>query len=661
MRKVLAITCSVFISANVLGMFNDHKKNKSFVQNQLANILEAKDEIQDESINLYEATKSISLDPINQEEIPELIKKQKKLEQFLAKKHNELMNAILINKMDEVAQIMRDVSLKLYFTYISHPAKNPQLLDPKEIQKLSKIVNKNFDLFINSENNSPGNLFTGKTPLRFAQETKNMEAINYLLDYNVNIQNTSRHTPLIIWTIKQDLGLALEETFRKNKLEIVKKLLKRFNTDPNVTDKEGNTALFCAINAKDMDMTKLLIDNGANINLKNADEDTPLLIAARKNLTNLVELLIKHGADVNAKDKNGNTPLIFATKKRNLSVVKDLIRKEADINAKNNNGDSPLMLLIKKTPSNNHPPQNLNPAEREAEQERHTARQETPAARRARQERSINKFEIIKELLNNPNIDPNITDNEGNTALYYAISTEKIKVINALLAHHKTLINTKDDDILTNLINKINASDDTELKNTLNLDSPLIEGVCTNNLEKVKLFIKYGADVNARDENGDTLLIHACYYDYEIAEFLVEHGADINLKSPEGSSPLITAIMEERNDIVELLLQHDVNIEGSTIFDATRINSVPLAKAFLKKDPNLVNLADIVEENTPLHSACYNESFEVAKLLLENNADAKKENLEEETPLSIIKQKIQKITDPQTNAKAKEILQMMSN
>ena len=53
----------------------------------------------------------------------------------------------------------------------------------------------------------------------------------------------------------------------------------------------------------------MLIDNGAEVNVKRDDGFTPLHTAVIINAAEVAKLLIANGADVNAKDKDGYTPL----------------------------------------------------------------------------------------------------------------------------------------------------------------------------------------------------------------------------------------------------------------------------------------------------------------------------------------------------------------
>ena len=79
--------------------------------------------------------------------------------------------------------------------------------------------------------------------------------------------------------------------------------------------------------------------------------------------------------------------------------------------------------------------------------------------------------------------------------------------------------------------------------------------------EVVKLLIDNGADVNARDGDGDTALMWAVIKDYsqeavEIVEFLITHGVDVNNKNEYGETVLMKALSNEYNSkVVKLLIE----------------------------------------------------------------------------------------------------------
>ena len=76
--------------------------------------------------------------------------------------------------------------------------------------------------------------------------------------------------------------------------------------------------------------------------------------------------------------------------------------------------------------------------------------------------------------------------------------------------------------------------------------------------EIVRALLDYGANVNARDKRcGRTSLM------YKVHPLLIERGADVNAHDEEGRSVLQWAV--ERGDVkeVEMLLKHGVEVKGT--------------------------------------------------------------------------------------------------
>jgi len=106
-----------------------------------------------------------------------------------------------------------------------------------------------------------------------------------------------------------------------------------------------------------LDRVRLLLDKGADVNAHDMFGETPLLMALSRfevelYTPELVKCLVDKGADVNVKDKKGQTPLIRAVRLHwremqgrgfTLDVVKLLVAKGADVNAKDNSGNTPLI------------------------------------------------------------------------------------------------------------------------------------------------------------------------------------------------------------------------------------------------------------------------------------------------------------------------------
>ena len=153
---------------------------------------------------------------------------------------------------------------------------------------------------------------------------------------------------------KNEVSLAIQNNDR-NKI----KAFLDSGLDVNATlQGDGTSVLMKASNIADVEMVKMLLSRGADINYTNKYGWTALLKALdnRKNWITVTPVLIKSGADVNATLKsNGYTPLwkaigkVRKNKDAAVEIINLLLSKGADVNApsisKNASysGETPLM------------------------------------------------------------------------------------------------------------------------------------------------------------------------------------------------------------------------------------------------------------------------------------------------------------------------------
>ncbi|MDE7141090.1 MAG: ankyrin repeat domain-containing protein, partial [Treponemataceae bacterium] len=237
------------------------------------------------------------------------------------------------------------------------------------------------------------------------------------------------------------------------------------------------------------DIAELLIKAGADVNAKVkgtqfSDGETALMwVATREDCKDIAELLVKAGADVNAKDNDGKTALMWAIDAGYGGLCKEtaelLIKAGADVNAKSKGnysyGKTALMMVASKE-----------------------------------------DWKDIAELLIKAGADVNAKDKYGWTALMSAASAGN-KDTAELLIKAGADMNAKDKDGETALISAAMSDhkDIAEILIKAGADSriALIQAVKDyNKLNALKLLIKAGADVNATDSEGISVLTYAMLY-----------------------------------------------------------------------------------------------------------------------------------------------------
>ena len=238
-----------------------------------------------------------------------------------------------------------------------------------------------------------------------------------------------------------------------------------------MTQDELNKKLFEAVDNENITEIKSLLNQGANVNVREKDGQTPLHYAAYLNNINIAKLLIDSGADVNVQDKDGWAPLRWATHNGHPEIAKLLIEYEADVNARDNFATSSLHYAVKK-----------------------------------------GYYDIAKLLIEN-GADPFIKDTFGETPLDYCKNEEMHKLLENYMNIYKQR-------------NKTPSIENNDL---------LYYAFDNNLIEVKKCVYRENYNINIQDDKGYTPLMYAIMnHNLKMVEFLVEHGADINLCNNKG-------------------------------------------------------------------------------------------------------------------------------
>ncbi|XP_014353261.1 ankyrin repeat domain-containing protein 22 isoform X2 [Latimeria chalumnae] len=163
----------------------------------------------------------------------------------------------------------------------------------------------------------------------------------------------------------------------QSNIQEVQRLLNEDQKKLNAQDSiYGDTPLIAACRVGCIQIARYLIQEGANINIKNKKERTSLHYAVRKRFTfvdylliiilmpilligflimeikekksaTLIKTLIQAGVNVNAVDYKGNTVLHYACEMRNQRIIPFLLEANADPILKNKNLETPLDIAIR--------------------------------------------------------------------------------------------------------------------------------------------------------------------------------------------------------------------------------------------------------------------------------------------------------------------------
>jgi len=255
-----------------------------------------------------------------------------------------------------------------------------------------------------------------------------------------------------------------------------------------------------------LQMTKLLLQLGADVNICCSVGGTPLHYAAAQEHIGVVRTLVEAGGDVNAKMNTkvgeNETPLHTAAVWGRTEIATCLLEHGADVNSRQSDEQQSMPI-------------------HSACEEGHT--------------------EVIKLLVNFGGCNIDAPDAFMSTPLMLAITLK-----------HSSLART-----LIEMGANINAS---------NRIGPVIhKALRTKQYDLVTLLINHGADVNSREESDAETPLHSlCRYDdspVSVMKLLVDHGANVNARMiPSGATPLHWALHYKNPGLVEALIRQGADM-----------------------------------------------------------------------------------------------------
>ncbi|MGV8878313.1 MAG: ankyrin repeat domain-containing protein [Sphingobacteriaceae bacterium] len=144
--------------------------------------------------------------------------------------------------------------------------------------------------------------------------------------------------------------ITLNEASAAGKFDLVAHILHQFPASVNVFSEDGFTPLGLACYFGHFEVTRYLILKGADVNLpsQNGFNVHPIHSATAGNFTDITRVLIESGAKINVVQQSGATPLHAAAQNGNIELLILLLDKGANVSIRMEGGKLPADLAREK-------------------------------------------------------------------------------------------------------------------------------------------------------------------------------------------------------------------------------------------------------------------------------------------------------------------------
>ena len=189
--------------------------------------------------------------------------------------------------------------IMFYYMNTSQHISSP--LSPSFVMYEAARQNRILDLEFLVNRFTPNTLTETFTSIHHAVKYRDFGALSTLLSYRIShdISDVNWGTPIHIAAMNKDIEMGTHL--------IRNSIIKTFDVN-KIREYDGNSALHLAIAKNDLSFAKLLIDNGADLNMKNKIGQTPFHIAAFVGSNSIANLLASKKANVEDVDIYYQTP-----------------------------------------------------------------------------------------------------------------------------------------------------------------------------------------------------------------------------------------------------------------------------------------------------------------------------------------------------------------
>ena len=134
---------------------------------------------------------------------------------------------------------------------------------------------------------------------------------------------------------------AMHVAARAGHVDILSLLLEN-GAEVDIRGRFGHTPLHRATENGKLEAGRCLLDHGADINARNENDETPLFDAMSSRQVEFARMLLERGARIDVCDSDGWTPLHRAVINGDVQSVRLLLEHGAEVNARDKSGETPF-------------------------------------------------------------------------------------------------------------------------------------------------------------------------------------------------------------------------------------------------------------------------------------------------------------------------------